>query len=282
MVWKQAASRIKGGRKGGINPENPTHYADIDQPLPDGRTLRDICAADPSKVTVADWQQYYDALGHTRPGERGLLPFRVWQFFDTMVEAVKNKDIAAYVCAAGIAAHYVGDACQSLHGSYLNNGYPDGRGEDVHSAYETAMIDHQAAVLLPLIAQEVAAATDRPALLENGQEVAVAIFDLMVRTATALPPVDLVDAYIETGGGKSRRVTSALWRQFGQATAAAMADGARTLAFIWDSAWAAGGGNRLGEERLGAVDTVALRKLYEDKTFMPSLTLDQIGDVLRR
>jgi hypothetical protein len=282
VVWKQFASKIKGGRKGGINPENPTHYADIDQPRPgDGLTLREICIADPSKVSVADWQAYYDALGHTEPRERGLLPFRVWQFYDTIVDALRKDDLEAFVCAAGIVSHFVGDACQALHGSYLNNGYPDGRGEGVHSAYEDAMIDNESVELFSLIEADIAAdKTERP-LLENGQAVAVAIFDLMDRTAAALPPVDIVDAYIATGGGKSRRVTNELWAQFGTATATAMADGAKTLALVWDSAWAAGDGNRFKKSALGPADKIRLKTLYEDKKFVPSLVLDDIATVLK-
>lgn len=282
VVWKQGAGTIKGGRRGGINPENPTHYADIDQPHPgSAETLRDICKADPSKVTVADWQAYYDALGHTEPRERGLLPFRVWQFFDTMVEAAAAGNVAAFVCAAGIVAHYVGDACQSLHGSYLANGYPDERGAGVHSAYEAVMIDNNSEVLFALIDEDFAADSSKPRLLKNGREVAVAIFNLMDRTASALPPATIVDAYIETGGGKSRRVIDALWQQFGKATSSAMADGAKILALIWDSAWAAGQGDSIPQKQLRPIDRDELRELYEDVNFVPSLVLDDIAAVLK-
>lgn len=36
-----------------------------------------------------------------------------------------------------------------------------------------------------------------------------------------------------------------------------------------------------GQERLVPVDKAALRRFYEEKDFVPSLTLDQIGGVLR-
>ena len=98
----------------------------------------------PTNVTVPVWQAFYTGLGHTKSADRGLLPFRVWQFFDAMVDALHRKDATGYVCAAGLMAHYVGDACQPLHGSVLADGFPDGRGKGVHSAYETSMIDHHA------------------------------------------------------------------------------------------------------------------------------------------
>jgi hypothetical protein len=55
----------------------------------------------------------------------GLLPFRVWQIYDAMVDFVKNGERDKFVCAAGVLAHYVGDACQPLHISFLHHGDPD-------------------------------------------------------------------------------------------------------------------------------------------------------------
>jgi hypothetical protein len=42
------------------------------------------------------------------------LPFRVWQIYKKMVEFVAAGDVASFVAAGGILAHYVGDACQPL------------------------------------------------------------------------------------------------------------------------------------------------------------------------
>ena len=91
---------------------------------------------------------------------RGCLPFRVWQFFNEMMDAAGKKDMARFVCAAGTMAHYVGDACQPLHISRMFDGDPDdtetvrkrnretGEMEDVeqpraagvHSSYEKDMV----------------------------------------------------------------------------------------------------------------------------------------------
>jgi hypothetical protein len=49
----------------------------------------------------------------------------VWQFFDAMVDAARDKNVNRYLCAAGLLAHYVGDACQPLHGSVLADGFAD-------------------------------------------------------------------------------------------------------------------------------------------------------------
>ncbi len=42
-----------------------------------------------------------------------------------MVSFVKDGEAEKFVCAAGILSHYVGDACQPLHISYMFNGDPD-------------------------------------------------------------------------------------------------------------------------------------------------------------
>jgi hypothetical protein len=68
------------------------------------------------------------------------LPFRIWQIYDEMVEFVQQKKLVDFVCAAGIMAHYVGDACQPLHTSQLHDG-PPGEHSGVHSAFESTMLD---------------------------------------------------------------------------------------------------------------------------------------------
>jgi hypothetical protein len=53
-----------------------------------------------------------------------------------------------------------------------------------------------------------------------------------------------------------------------------MALGVRTLAMIWDAAWAAGGGNT----DHGRIDPDVLRGHYEDVNFVRSVTVDEIED----
>ena len=79
-----------------------------------------------------------------------------------MKTSAQHGNVNRYLCAAGLLAHYVGDACQPLHGSMLADGYKDRPttqtvnhrdgtteeveshlGAGVHSAYETAMIDRK-------------------------------------------------------------------------------------------------------------------------------------------
>lgn len=305
IVWKQSPHTVPGGRDTQVNaathrstgPEHPTHYADADLTRPgDGRSLRALCLEDPARLSVAFWQEFYDTAGMKDSRSRGLLPFRCWQFFDAMVEAVRAGDAARFVCAAGILSHYVGDACQPLHGSVFSDGYPDNpssrtvrhrdgtteevpvkRGQGAHSAYEDGMVNLHAADLQAGIPAALRAAQHLP-LVRTGQETAMAVLQLMDRTAQAIPPQALVDTYIRAGGGKSRTVLEALWTAFGPQTIGVMADGAQVLANLWDSAWAAGGGVR---DAAGPVPETVLQALYEDVGFVPSLDLDHIAPVLQ-
>jgi hypothetical protein len=285
VIWKNTSAQVPGGRDTAprTGPEHPTHYADIDEPGPDGTTLRELCVADPANVNVAFWQAFYTAAGHQASADRGLLPFRVWQFFDAMVDALNRRSVTEYVCAAGLVAHYVGDACQPLHGSVLADGFPDGRGKGVHSAYETSMIDHHATEIVAGLQTLLPTLPTLPKVT-SGHEAAVAVVDLMDRTATAVNPTALVTAYAATPGGASRAVTGKLWEQFGQATIGILADGALTLAMIWDSAWATGRGNtRIRKAALAPIDPAELQALYQDTLhpFVPSLDLDAIAAVLK-
>nr|WP_294523335.1 hypothetical protein [uncultured Rhodopila sp.] len=288
LVWKKVANRVPGGRDVTTNtgPEHPTHYADIDRPGPDGRTLRELCLADKSQLSVTAWQAFYNGIGEKDARHCGLLPLRVWQFFDAIVAALQAGDIARAVCAMGVVSHYVGDACQPLHGSMLSDGYKDraepgaktwpGRG--VHSTYEDKMVDRFSAPLLAAIgpAAKTGAGGAIPAIA-NGQDAAYATVVLMDFSARTIPPAEICDRYIALGGGTSRPVVQGLWDSFGERTATLMGAGANLLAAVWSAALAVSGVTLPAPE---AFSEAALAAIYQDPDFVPSLTLDQIGPTL--
>jgi len=118
--------------------------------------------------------------------------------------------------------------------------------------------------------------------ITSGKEAAKATLALMRKTTeTTLQPRATVDAYIEAGGKGRVAVQDGLWRQFGTATADAMADGARLLASIWESAWNSGDGDAIHANRLQEIDTDTLMELYEDPEFVKSLHLEDIASVLK-
>jgi hypothetical protein len=309
LVWKQVPSAMKGGRdhpagKGRTTgPEHPTHFADIDETDPKtGKTLRELCVDSHGKVnldfvTVEKWQRFWDDAGHKDQTSRGLLPFRVWQFFDVMVAALDANDRDRFVCAAGCLAHYVGDACQPLHGSIYADGYRDkpvqvthtkrsdgstytttsNVGAGVHSCYETAMIDKFAAKLVPQLEQPRGQVRDKIIKITDGQHAAAATLQLMDYAQRMLPPKTIVEAFIAAGGKPTVAVQTALWKQFEKETVAVMRAGADVLALIWESAWAKAN----TKVAPGTCNPGDLQAIYTDPKFAPSLDLDSIGPVLK-
>jgi hypothetical protein len=306
VLWKTHISKVKGGRDTrwagqgrSTGPEHPTHYADIDERGPNKKTLRQLCLESATNVSVKVWRNFYTDTGHKVERDRGLLPFRVWQFFDELKKFALKKQAEQFLCAAGILSHYVGDACQPLHGSIYSDGYSDKKtttthhrrdtreeytteshlGAGVHSAYETKMIDRKSTDLVKKLATSVAQSGDVIKAIKSGHDAATRTVELMDRAARRIPPKTLVDAFIAAGGTGNVADQDALWKTFGTKTVLTMADGARVLARIWQAAWDEGGGDAIGD--VGAVEPKDLKELYEETTFVESLNLDDIESVLK-
>jgi hypothetical protein len=305
IVWKNLPSHVPGGRDnqagphGSSGPEHPTHYADIDEPR-DGKTLRQLCLEDDANLAPQVWRDFYTACGHTESRSRGLLPFRVWQHFGTMVEALAAGDVLRFLAAAGTVSHYVGDACQPLHGSIYSDGFPDQPvtiqhhkrdtgeayetqaivGAGVHTAYESHMVDRFSAELVDRIRQEIGGMPERFDPVHEGKGAAKATVQLMDRAASRIPPQELVQTFVDAGAKPTVATLQALWERWGDETAKTMADGARVLAWLWDSAWTQGNGDRLDQGALGAAKAEDLQQLYSDPEFVPSLDLDHIDAAL--
>ncbi|MGY3586020.1 hypothetical protein ACVIGB_004920 [Bradyrhizobium sp. USDA 4341] len=252
--------------------DESNHFADMDKPGKDGKTLLDLCAESTRNVDPKVWNDYYEGIGEDR---RGALPFRVWQIFDEMVEyAAANKKLE-FVCAAGIVAHYIGDACQPLHISQFHHGLDlnDKAHAKVHSVYETTMIGRHGKDLIKMIpdartsdvAEIVAGGTP------TGRDAAVAVVALMQRTVKRLPPMTIVNLFnSHMGSGQ----VDVMWSKLKDATAACMQDGAKTLARVWEAAWRAGAGEDRGQG--GKFDQGSLSKLYNDPSFLPAYPLQQL------
>ncbi|HZQ44647.1 MAG TPA: hypothetical protein VFA99_15445 [Acidobacteriaceae bacterium] len=303
-IWKNNPKDVSGGRDtehgghGWTGPEHPNHFADVDEPLPAGnpdagQTMLTL-SANPSYFTLANWQKYFNDLGHTEKGSQGLLPFRVWQIYKTMIKFLQAQDVTSFVGAAGILSHYIGDACQPLHSSYHSDGYReqatsavthkrDGTqgtkrvwpGQGVHSAYEDKMVDkfhdrlYQKIVDLGTPTQE--------ATVHGGQAAGAMIVELMRQTQLALPPDKIIEAYIKAGGKPNLKTFMALFSTCGNETAKLWLMGASRLATLWESAWHEGGGNEIPKAKLVSCKTKDLQALYEDADFLPSRYLSQIG-----
>jgi len=265
IIWKERGPR-KRGREG------PNHFADMDEESArfGGKTLLELCSS-PARLEPALWKDFYDSI-NVKGRNQGLLPFRVWQLYDAMVEALGRGDVTAWLCAAGVLAHYIADACQPLHVSRLHDGHPDtGEGEGVHSAYETKMIDRFATDVVAKVDQALKAERITP--ISSGREAGFETVKLMKRSTRALPPETIIKAFTDNPG---RGRIAALWDALGEATCERMADGAALLASIWQGAWVEGGGARVPAAKLKPVSTRALARLYENPDFAPSLFLEML------
>jgi hypothetical protein len=253
--------------------DDANHFADMDEPAPKGmykgKTLLELWKRDPSSRTTQAWTTFYDAFEPKRSDKhRGALPFRIKQLYELMVEYVKKGKVPEYVCVAGLLAHYAGDACQPLHVSYLHHGEPgDTEDDDVHAVYEDKMLTKFAPDVIAGV-NAAAKQVKKSELFEGGEAAADTIIQLMQRTVKRLPPERVVSVYKSTRGNLQE-----MWNELDDKTISRLADGAHTLALIWQSAWTEGGGDRAGQiavRRLVTIPEAALRKLYEKKEFAES------------
>jgi hypothetical protein len=252
--------------------DESNHFADMDKPGKDGKTLLQLYAESDKNVDPKVWNDYYQGIDEDR---RGALPFRVWQIFDDMVEFAAANNKLEFVCAAGIVAHYVGDACQPLHVSQFHHGLDlnDKAHAKVHSVYETTMVGRHGKDLIKMIpdARTADVAEIAPGGTPTGRDAAVAVVALMQRTVNRLPPMTIVNLFNDHMG---RGQVEMMWAKLKDATAACMQDGAKTLARVWEAAWRAGA----GEDRAqgGKFNPDDLRKLYENPDFLPAYKLQDV------
>ena len=280
--------------------EGPNHFADMDQPGPDGKTLLDLCRKD-SFIAPDKWVTFYDSVKDLLKNQpisathRGLLPFRVWQIFDAMVGFAAKGNGPAFLCAAGVLTHYIGDACQPLHISYLHDGDPlkpvsfthqSGThagtteirplGMGVHSAYEDGMVNLARKALLEGLQH--ARKASKGEMVSSGFEAAKRTIEMMRHTFTTLNPRKIVDAYVSYDQAPKDR-SAYLWKRFGTRTIRVMRGGCHLLAVLWESAWSLGN----GESRVSSVQAITRARAMQicgDPGFLPSTTIDKIGSYL--
>ncbi|MEW6633691.1 MAG: S1/P1 Nuclease, partial [Pseudomonadota bacterium] len=310
IVWKQFPSPhlnrkgedigVRGGRdtkSAGVRstgPEHPNHHCDADMPFGGFPTLPEACIARPELITAANWNAYFDTFpDKVDVLHRGILPFRVWQFFERLKDYAAT-DPGRFIAAAGILAHYTGDSSQPLHGSTMSDGIeteqpdiprdssrkdkqgnklPAFRGEGVHSVYETQMINMAASrgLLFDEIRKNLGQDHGMK-LVEDGRSAAVATLQVMRDVAAILPPRQIIDVYEKSFAPGSPPHTKALWAALSEQTGQVMALGVRSLAMIWEAAWKAGGGT----VNHGRIDADVLRGHYEDINFVRSVTVNEI------
>jgi len=281
--------------------EAPQHFADIDIPAIDGGlSMLEAGRKNPKKIVPAVWRDYFAGFAQAGCGpEAGALPFRVWQLWNLMVAALTKKDVKTFVAAGGVMAHYVGDASQPLHCSYLHHGrlpmvtkpkgkYPVAHDSDayaafkksreakIHGIYEERMLEIDTLAALQAIDAALANAKVKDDV-KNGWGAARATFDLMSDAHDRLSPDTIIDAD-DPSLAESDRATR-LWANAAvrKETIRSLAASTATLARLWASAWKQGNGKAVPKPKLRAFTEKELETLYRSKTFAPALTLDQMA-----
>ncbi|HXH61835.1 MAG TPA: hypothetical protein VNI20_10820 [Fimbriimonadaceae bacterium] len=292
----------KHGKQGHSRPfEGPNHFADMDQPDENGDDLLKLCRSG-KNIDPAVWDAFYDSVTDLLSGKkitarhRGLLPFRVWQIYDEMVRYASEGKANEFACAAGVLTHYVGDACQPLHISYLHDGDPlrstehtvnhkNGTtetvdkplGVGVHAAYEDVMVNaHRQDILDALKKIKKVRASEH---VSSGFEAAKATVSLMRATFRSLPPARIVDEFAGFKGNKSEKAAH-LWDKFGTGTLRSMQKGTSLLAALWESAWIQGGGETKVKSTKAMTKQQAMNVCAEN-SFLPSLSISGISKVLK-
>jgi hypothetical protein len=250
------------------------HFADLDQKAENGpfagKTLMGMWQNDPKTLRPEKWTEFYDNLPDP-PEDRhcGALPFRVWQLYDAMTGFIENEKAEEFLCAAGVLAHYVCDACIPLHVSMLHHGHPDKPGENaVHSYYETTMLDRFAVEVVAQM-QEALRGKSAEDTIRGGEQAANLVMQLSEDALKALQPETIIDAFNANAGSQR---TAGMWNALSADTIKVMAGGATALATLWASAWQeANGDDRIHEKYLTKkISSAELRRLYHDKRIVES------------
>lgn len=292
--------------------DNPNHFADLDLPYKGHATFLEFVQQDfAANLDPAVWLAYYAAnkprydawaaaLGKPKStyGHWGALPFRVWQLFSTMVDAASNGKPSEFLCAGGVLIHYVGDACQPLHTSYLSQGDPDRvvsrpqstgkilEADGVHGGYEDDMVSYGyvsqnlAARLETEVRRQEKDAKEKIARIARGKDAARAVIELVAATRKTLAPADIVDKWVELRGTARKDRAPAMWTVFGDPTIECLARGSRYLARLWHDAWTVGHGKQKIGEGI-KVKPADIMKLYNDPKFVPSVRLDKYAPILK-
>jgi hypothetical protein len=259
LVWRYTRKR-----------DQANHFADMDQPggkTGKAPTLMQLWESDSKTHTAEAWTEFYDSLSDPPPDKhRGALPFRVRQLYSAMVGFVGRGDVASFICAAGVLAHYVGDACQPLHISHLHHGHEENPEEEaVHSVYETKMLDRFSSEVVTSV-NGLLAGRRVTNTIKGGERASDLVVRMMKNTIAALPPEKVIDVFNEVHG---RGQVSNMWQKLGKDTMKLMAEGALCLATLWESAWIEGNGDEnVAVGDLKTIPEPKLMALYNDKDFV--------------
>jgi hypothetical protein len=257
--------------KGRGGAEGSYHFADLDEPAAQGRfagrSLLDLWA-DRSLITKKVFREYVDGLapqnGKRGPPPRTTLAFRAAGIYEELVKFLQAGRPAEFLAAVGVLAHYVEDACCSLHLTAWHHGDPRSRNEKeqgIHQAY-----DHLRGEKLDTLMEQVARKLGswRPDAADlTPTAVAYRVVALQRQVYAELDPKELVRAYVAAS-------YQLPWSKLEGPTVEAMAQGLKLLADIVESAWRVGNGKAIPEAALARVGDEEITEILARPEFLPS------------
>jgi hypothetical protein len=255
--------------------DKANHFADMDNPdakdpnHPSRKITLLQAWKDPATRTTDYWNRYYEQDG-TDTTHRGALPFRAWEVYELLVGYARDAKLTEFICAAGCVGHYLGDACQPLHVSYLHHGHPDKPDEvPVHSTYETKMLDRYMNDLIQGVNAGLKGKSAKKKF-KGGVAAADHVVTTMSDTLDQLDPEKIIKVFVDNPG---RARLAAMWKALQKDTIICIVNGAIGLAEYWESAWLEGRADGHAAQVPSTpptIDDTDLMALYRDKTFMPS------------
>jgi len=269
--------------------DESNHFADMDEHNPAVANDQDLLQLNQNHafLTVQNWLDFDKAMDAADPvfktdkngnktlrPRRGALPFRVGQCYNQMIKSLKAGNLEEFLVAGGTMSHYAGDACQPLHISFLHHGETPAE-SGVHSDYETKMIAKKMPELFTMVAAKGTKITNAELIGPNGKDASLRIIELMRETVTNFPPMEVLESW---RNAKGRGKYDKMWGDLKVKTAATIANGAHTLAILWQSAWKHGNGDAIPVNKLAALNQTDLMNLYMNPDFVKSFTLDDTAD----
>lgn len=284
-VWM---SQSFGGGKA-RKAEPLQHFADIDEEGPGGTpSLLAECRKDPdSNLRAYKWREFYTLFDDEDYGpEPAVLPFRVRQVYEAMVNYLRKRKLMHFVAAAGILAHYVADGCIPLHCSVLHHGrgpkvrrktpkyekYKKSKPYKVHSLFEQRMFEKHTVELLSGIDRRLNGKKAKPTVT-GGVEAIQRFFRLMSESYDQLDPERIIDADDPRQSDAER--ATLLFNAVGKDAMECVTMGCLALAELVESAWKEGRGDSvLGNSDVETYAEEDLEELYRSSDFLPALTIE--------
>lgn len=240
-VWKQLSTGSQ---------ERPTHFFQADSYTTD--------------VNNTDMQffpkSYSDAVakyGQSTILVNGTAPWRVAQFYNLAVQALRAQNPQQALQYAGAMSHYIGDLSQPLHVTANFDGQQTGN-HGIHSYFETTNLKDETSIRNEVLQRAQGLLNDPNFVSQFNGDVISALYYEAARSLHKRNEIINNDLNLgRTGAGAAAQLETAKQR---------LADGAATLAIILNHIWHDGGQNLMASP-VAVTDPAWVPPSYNDFQF---------------